>query len=133
MLADRINSYQEPQNAIDKSIKYPTPAQYKAKFPFLKEVDSLALANAQINLNKAYAHFFRDKSVGFPKFKSKKDNHCSYTTNNQKGTVCIENGYIKLPKTKKEKQSCLEHSVFPLFLGVVQLVKSNTPFVRCPF
>lgn len=100
MLADRIESYQESQDKLDKSIKYPTPAQYKAAFPFLKEVDSLALANAQMNLNKAYANFFRDKSVGFPKFKSKKDNHRSYTTNNQKGTVCIENGYIKLPKLK---------------------------------
>lgn len=100
MLADRINSYKESQKSMDKSIKYPTPAQYKVEFPFLKEVDSLALANAQMNLTKAYAHFFRDKSVGFPKFKSKKDNRCSYTTNNQKGTVYIENGYIKLPKLK---------------------------------
>ena len=63
-------------------------------------MDSLALANAQINLEKAYKNFFRDKSVGFPKFKSKKNNHRSYTTNNQKGTVNIENGYIKLPKLK---------------------------------
>ncbi|PFW60265.1 helix-turn-helix domain-containing protein, partial [Bacillus sp. AFS075034] len=46
MLADRINSYQESQKAIDKSIKHFTPAQYKAEFLFLKEVDSLALANA---------------------------------------------------------------------------------------
>lgn len=100
MLADRIKSYQELQDKLDKSVKYPTPAQYKAEFPFLKEVDSLALANAQMNLTKAYANFFRDKSVGFPKFKSKKDNHRSYTTNNQKGTVYIESGYIKLPKLK---------------------------------
>ncbi|HDR4423479.1 TPA: transposase [Bacillus cereus] len=100
MLADRIKSYQESQDKLDKSVKYPTPAQYKAEFPFLKEVDSLALANAQMNLNKAYANFFRDKSVGFPKFKCKKDNLRSYTTNNQKGTVYIESGYIKLPKLK---------------------------------
>ncbi|MCQ6531268.1 transposase, partial [Bacillus mycoides] len=44
--------------------------------------------------------FFRDQSVGFPKFKSKKDNHRSYTTNYQKATVFIERGYIKLPKLK---------------------------------
>src|SRR5699024_2920918 len=67
---------------------------------FLKEVDSLALENEQINLDKAYKNFFRDKSVGFPKFKSKKTNYHSYTTNNQKGTVYIKNGYIKLPKLK---------------------------------
>lgn len=112
MLADRIHSYQESQKSMDKSIKYPTPAQYKTEFPFLKEVDSLALANAQMNLNKAYANFFRDKSVGFPKFKSKKDNQRSYTTNNQKGTVCIENGFIKLPKLKtlvriKQHRQCI--------------------------
>ncbi|WP_335870887.1 RNA-guided endonuclease TnpB family protein, partial [Bacillus sp. 2205SS5-2] len=100
MLADRIHSYKKSQECIDKSIKHPTPAQYKAEFPFLKEVGSLALANAQMNLNKAYANFFRDKSTGFPKFKSKKDNHHRYTTNNQKGTVRIENSYIKLPKLK---------------------------------
>ncbi|GAC42749.1 helix-turn-helix domain-containing protein [Paenibacillus popilliae] len=43
MLADRIDSYKESQEKIDKSIKYPTPAQYKAEFLFLKEVDSLEL------------------------------------------------------------------------------------------
>ena len=77
MLADRISSYKESQTSIDQSIKYPTPAQYKTEFPFLKEVDSLALANAQMNLNKAYTNFFRDKSVGFPQFKSKKGHHYS--------------------------------------------------------
>lgn len=49
-----------------------TPAKYKETYPFLKEVDSLALANAQMNLQSAYNNFFRDKSVGSPKFKSKK-------------------------------------------------------------
>lgn len=53
-------------------MNFPTPAKYKEEFPFLKEVDSLALANAQLNLDKAYKNLFRDKSVGFPRFKSKK-------------------------------------------------------------
>ncbi len=53
MLADRINSYKKSQECIDKSIKHPTPAQYKAEFPFLKEVDSLALANSQITSQEA--------------------------------------------------------------------------------
>ncbi|KYH34011.1 putative transposase [Clostridium tepidiprofundi DSM 19306] len=58
------------------------------------------IIGTSVNLNKAYKNFFRDKSVGFPKFKSKKSNYYSYTTNNQNGTVCIENGYIKIPKLK---------------------------------
>ena len=99
MLADRIKSYEENKDLDVKKTKYPTPAQYKKEFEWLKEVDSLALANEQLNLDKAYKNFFRDKSVGFPKFK-KKSNTNSYTTNNQNGTVYIENSYIKVPKLK---------------------------------
>ncbi|AGK96087.1 IS200/IS605 family element RNA-guided endonuclease TnpB [Clostridium pasteurianum] len=99
MLADRIKSYEENKDLDIKQIKYPTPAQYKNEFDWLKEVDSLALANAQMNLDKAYKNFFRDKSMGFPKFK-KKTNTNNYTTNNQNGTVYIENSHIKIPKLK---------------------------------
>ena len=116
MLADRIKSYEENKDLDIKKIKYPTPAQYKKEYPFLKEVDSLALANEQINLDKAYKNFFRDKSVGFPKYKSKKNNYLSYTTNNQKGTVYIENGYIKLPKLK----SMVKIKQHRLFDGVIK-------------
>lgn len=99
MLSDRIKAYEENKELDIKNIKYPTPAQYKKEFQWLKEVDSLALANAQLNLDKAYKNFFRDKSVGFPKFK-KKTNTNSYTTNNQSGTVFLEKGCIKIPKLK---------------------------------
>jgi hypothetical protein len=99
MLNDRIKSYKEQKENI-KKIKYPTPAKYKQKFEFLKEVDSLALANAQLNLNNVYKNFFRDETVGFPKFKSKKNPIQSYTTNNQNGTINIVGKYIKIPKLK---------------------------------
>lgn len=95
MLADKIDYY----NLTGDMLKN-TPAQYKKEYPWLKEVDSLALSNAQLNLEKAYKNFFRDKKVGFPNFKSKRFNRHSYTTNNQKGTIFIESGYIKLPKLK---------------------------------
>ncbi|MDR1567839.1 MAG: transposase [Streptococcaceae bacterium] len=101
MLDDRMKAYGEVKNDSSKKMNFPTPAQYKKEFPFLKEVDSLALANAQLNLDKAYKNFFRDKSVGFPKFKSKKNPVQSYTTNNQKGTVAlIDNKFVKVPKLK---------------------------------
>ena len=94
MLSDKIKYYEETKQKLNN-----TPAQYKAEFVWLKEVDSLALANAQINLQKAYDNFFRNPAkVGYPRFKSKHKNRNSYTTNNQKGSVSIENGYIKLPK-----------------------------------
>ena len=101
MLNDRKKAYEEVKNDPSKKMIFPTPAKYKKEFPFLKEVDSLALANAQLNLDKAYKNFFRDKSVGFPRFKSKKNPVQSYTTNNQNGTVAlIDSKFIKVPKLK---------------------------------
>ena len=111
MLADRIVHYKN----TGKSLKN-TPAQYKNEFPWLKEVDSLALANAQLNLDKAYKNFFRDKSVGFPKFKSKKTNYFSYTTNNQKRTIYFYKNYIKIPKLK----SMIRIKQHRLFDGIIK-------------
>lgn len=93
MLEDKISYYKENGKKLNN-----TPAGYKIEFPFLKEVDSLALANVQLNLGAAYNNFFSNPKSGFPKFKSKKKNKKSYTTNNQNGTITIDNGYIKLPK-----------------------------------
>lgn len=93
MLSDKIDYYKEAKQKLNN-----TPVQYKKEFPWLKEVDSLALANAQMNLQSAYNNFFKRPEVGFPKFKSKKNHHCSYTTNNQKGSVSMSDKYIKLPK-----------------------------------
>lgn len=90
MLADKIEHYQETKTELKN-----TPAQYKKEFEWLKEVDSLALANVQQNLRSAYSKFF--KGAGFPKFK-KKGQRDSYTTNNQKGTVSVTSNSIKLPK-----------------------------------
>ena len=106
MLSDKIKYYEETGQKLGN-----TPAQYKVEFEWLKEVDSLALANAQINLQKAYNNFFRSPNVGFPKFKSKHRNTNSYTTNNQKSSVAIENGCIKLPKIGLVKLK--QHRIIP--------------------
>lgn len=111
MLADKIRIYEESKDLDIKKVKYPTPAQYKKEYEWLKEVDSLALANEQMNLNKAYKNFFRDKSVGFPKFKSKKSNRFSYTTNNQNGTIYIDGNYIKIPKLKSKIKIVLHRKI----------------------
>ena len=97
MLSDKIEGYK-------LTGKFPTvtPAKYKNDYPYLRGVDSLALANKQMDLQAAFRNRFsksRKKNTGFPKFKSKKHSRKSYTTNNQKGTVAIiDNRYIKLPK-----------------------------------
>lgn len=102
MLSDKIEGYKATG-------KFPlvTPAKYKKDYPYLKEVDSLALANKQMDLQEAFRNTFsksRKKKNGFPKFKSAKHSRRAYTTNNQKGTVAIiSNKYIKLPKIGKVK------------------------------
>ena len=100
MLSEKIESYKTTGKFVAV-----TPAKYKKDFPYLKEVDSLALANVQLNLQSAFRNHFdrnRRKKTGFPKFKSAKHSRKSYTTNNQNGTVAIiDNRYIRLPKTGK--------------------------------
>ena len=102
MLSDKIEGYKATG-------KFPavTPAKYKKDYPYLKEVDSLALANKQLDLQAAFRNCFsksRKKNTGFPKFKSAKRSRRSYATNNQKGTIAImDGGFIKLPKAGKVK------------------------------
>lgn len=102
MLSDKIEGYKTTG-------KFPmvTPAKYKNKYPYLREVDSIALANKQMDLQEAFRNRFsksRKKINGFPQYKSVKHSRKAYTTNNQKGTVAIiNNKFIKLPKIGKVK------------------------------
>ena len=45
MLDDKIREYEKTKEMLKN-----TPAMYKREYPFLKEVDSLALANVQLHL-----------------------------------------------------------------------------------
>lgn len=120
MLGDKIEYYNETKETLKN-----TPAQYKSDFEFLKEVDSLALANAQLNLDKAYRNFFRDKSVGFPKFKSKKNNNRSYTTNCVNGNIKLRDGCINLPKAGAVKVK--QHREIPENFTLKSVTVSQTP------
>ena len=59
MLADKKAYYKLHK----KSLKN-TPAQYKKEFEWLKVVDSLALANVQMQLHQAFQHFFKCPDIG---------------------------------------------------------------------
>ena len=75
--------------------------QLKPEYEWLKEADKYALTNAIYNMDAAYQKFFKEHS-GYPKFKSKRDNRKSYTTNFSKNNieVSFEKNKIKLPKLK---------------------------------
>ena len=76
-----------------------SPAKLKKRFSILKEVDSLALANAQRHLDRAFKNYYQGRA-SYPKLKSKRSRWQSYTTNNQQHTVYIQDGMLKVPKLK---------------------------------
>ena len=81
MLSERKEIYSKLKDKPRElyEYKYKTEKQLKEEFPFLKEVDSIALQQARMNLGTAYENFWRkckDPKVpssekGFPKFKRK--------------------------------------------------------------
>jgi len=100
LLSEKKEAYEKEGKSLRN-----TPAHLKAAYEWLREVDSLALANAQLQLEAAYKKFFSEKNVGFPKFKSRKSPKHSYTTNCVNGNIRIvfsgesrKNGVLHLPK-----------------------------------
>lgn len=98
-----IDYKEQVENGLKPKLKEVT--YFKEIYDFLKEVDSLALANAKLHLQAAFKSFFdskkgkrKGKKVRFPKKHKKSKSKLSYTTNNQNGTVRLENGKLKLPK-----------------------------------
>ena len=85
MLSDKIGWYEKHKEMLQT-----TPAQYKKEYEWLKEVDSLALANVQLHLEKAYRNFFQKPKTGYPKYKSKRHPRQSYTTNMVNGNIIVK-------------------------------------------
>ena len=89
MLSERKEVYNKLKHNSRElyEYKYRTEKQLKDEFEFLKEVDSVALQQARMNLGVAYENFFRkckdyripSSEKGFPKFK-KRNSKNSYRT-----------------------------------------------------
>ena len=93
--------------------KLKTPACYKNDYKYLKETDSMALANARMDLQKAINnHYNNPKKFGKPQFKKKK--YCeSYTTNkiSNSNNIRMDNKYLRLPKIGKVR--IVKHRIAP--------------------
>lgn len=57
MLDECIKTYKQYKSDTSKQTQLPTQAKYKKDYPFLKKLNSLALANVQQYLDKAYQKF----------------------------------------------------------------------------
>lgn len=79
----------------NKSIK--EVRELKKHYPFLKEVDSIALQKSVEIVNDAYTRYYK-KQNNEPRFKSKKNPVQSYTTKCVNGNINVLDKHIKLPK-----------------------------------
>ena len=61
----------------------------KSKYVWLREVDKFALTNSIYNMDNAYKKFFKE-NAGYPKYKSKRNNYKSYTTNYTNGNIEVD-------------------------------------------
>ena len=75
--------------------------EYKETFPYLKEVDSIALQQTVIHLYDAYINFFKH-NASFPTFKKKKNDY-GYITMNVNNSIRIIGNEIQIPKLGKVK------------------------------
>lgn len=109
-----------------------TPAKYKAENEWLKEVDSMALCNTQIDLQSAFSKFFAQPNVGFPKYKSKKRPKNSYKTTSSAGYEVSET-FVKLPKLKQVKLINHRHKIGKCKSATISHTPSGKYYVSCLF
>ena len=102
-LSYRKETYEKEKKAVSKTdCNNYCNRELKKKYEWLKDVDKFSLTNAIYNMDAAYQKFFKEHA-GYPKFKSKHDNHKSYTTNFTNGNIAVDfkTGRVKLPKLKE--------------------------------
>lgn len=96
-LDKRITEYKENKKSLSFYDTSKMLTQLKKENEWLKEPDKCSLQKTLKNLDNAYQKFFKEH-IGYPKFKSKKNRHQSYTTSCTNNNIRFENRHIKLPK-----------------------------------
>lgn len=97
-LERKTGTYEESGKSMTYSQCASDLVTLKKEKPFLKEVDSISLQQALRHLDTAFANFFRDKKVGYPRFKSKKCHYASYSTVCVNQNIRLEGNCLILPK-----------------------------------
>ena len=121
---------------IYKTFEPKTEKEWKEIYPYMKEASSAALQQARIDCDQAFVNFFKSNNgnrkgkSGFPKFKSKKDNHQSYREPNvnENCKIFFENRLVKIPKVGKV---IFKDRVFPKWWSKVEKLCSMTISKSC--
>ena len=131
-LAYREEIYEKEKKSVSKTdCNNYCNRELKKDYEWLKEIDKFALTNAIYNMDAAYQKFFKEHA-GYPKFKSKHDNHKSYTTNFTNGNIAVdfETGKIKLPKLKAVKARLHREYSGQIKSATVSQVSSMDPYTK---
>ena len=103
-LAQRVSEYESTGKSPTRFQQDKELTVLKQKLEWLQEPDKCALQNALRHLDTAYKNFFRrvknGEKPGFPKFKSKRNNRRSYTTD---CNIKIFENAVQLPKLGRVK------------------------------
>ena len=121
----KTKTYEESGKSLSYTKCAADLVDLKKEKPFLKEVDSIALQQALRHLDTAFQNFFRDKSKGYPKFKSKKNHHYSYSTVCVNNNIKLENSVLTLPKIGKIRIK--QHRSIPEGYTLKSATISRTP------
>lgn len=127
---------EKEKKEIYKTFKPKTEKEWKIIHPFLSEVSSAALQQARMDCDNAFVNFFKSNNgsrkgkSGFPKFKSKKDNHQNYRepNTNENCKIFFENRIVKIPKIGKVQFKDMQ---FPKWWNQIQKLCSMTISKSC--
>lgn len=115
-LGKRIDAYKADKSTINifACMQQLTELKRTNDYAWLKEADSHALQQSLRDLDTAYKNFFRKvkkgATVGFPRFKKKRDGRKSYRTTCGYNCVEVFARAVKLPKLGKVK-CCVSREV----------------------
>lgn len=127
---------EKEKKEIYKTFKPKTEKEWKAVYPYLTEVSSTSLQQARMDCDNAFVNFFKSNNgtrkgkSGFPKFKSKKNNHQSYREPNvnENCQIFFENRLVKIPKLGKV---LFKDRAFPKWWNQIQKLCSITISKSC--
>ena len=95
--------------------------KYKEKYPYMKEVDSIALQQTVIHLYDSYIRFFKHLG-GRPVFKKKKDDY-GYISMNINNSIKLIGNEIQIPKLGKVR--LFKHREIPSSFSFTQISVSR--------
>lgn len=124
-LDKKIKAYEDNKTTLNYTSCSNDMTILKSEKEFLKEVDSISLQQSLRHLDTAFQNFFKQPKVGFPKFKSKKDNKRSFSTNCVNDNIKLADGHVTLPKLGKIKVK--QHRSIPSDYKLKSATVSQTP------